>query len=110
MAAWNCRWFHECGSSILISSLVILVAPDFLHKAAFLEVVDERVVVNFFGLLADRGALLTGKLDGFRDGFAGNNHGAVEDFARVSVVGGLKRFRILRPHGFANGRLGLVGI
>src|SRR6266511_3328834 len=91
-------------------SPVVLISPNLFEKSAILKIIHEAVVVNFFRFSPDRSTAFAGELDGFGDRFAGDNHGAVEDFPGVDVVGGLQRFLIVGAHGFGYRRFGFVGI
>jgi hypothetical protein len=54
------------------------------HLLAFFQIQHEAVVVNSFRFSSDRSAAFAGELDGFGDRFAGDNHGAVEDFSELT--------------------------
>ena len=71
------------------SSFVIFTSPDLFQKTTFLQIIDEAVIIDFFRFLSNRGAAFAGELDGLGDGFAGDDHRAIEDFSGVGVVGGL---------------------
>src|SRR6266511_2184277 len=91
-------------------SPVVLISPNLFEKSAILKIIHEAVVVNFFRFSSDGGAAFAGELDGFGDRFAGDNHGAVEDFPGVDVVRRLQGFLIVGAHRFGYRCFGFVGI
>jgi hypothetical protein len=56
---------------LLLLPPVVLVAPDLFQKAALFQIIDEAVIVDFFGFLSDGAAHFAGEVDGFGDRFAG---------------------------------------
>lgn len=83
------RYRAELGVVDVLSPFIIFTSPDLFQEAAFFQIIDEAVIINFFRLFSNRGAAFAGEVDGFGDGFAWDDHRAVEDFPSVHVVGGL---------------------
>src|SRR4029434_8452739 len=95
---------------MFLSPFIIFTSPDLFQEATFFQIIDEAVIINFFRLFSNRGAAFAGEVDGFGDGFAWDDHRAVEDFPSVNVVGGLYGLGVSGAHGFADRRFGRVGI